>query len=139
MKKLPKPTDSELEILQVLWENSPRTVREVNDILSKKRETGYTTTLKLMQIMFEKGLVSREKKGKTHIYSAEVGENDIQEELLDRFIDKVFKGSASKLMLQALGRKKSSPEELKEIQELLKNFEKDNNNESFESNSDESN
>jgi len=126
MSKLPKPTDSELEILQVLWENSPRTVREVNEILNKKKETGYTTTLKLMQIMLEKGLVSREREGKTHLYTAIAKENDTQKELLDKFIDKVFQGSASKLMMQALGRKKPSAAEIKEIQEILKDLEKDN-------------
>ncbi|MEM1134465.1 MAG: BlaI/MecI/CopY family transcriptional regulator [Bacteroidota bacterium] len=134
MKKLSKPTDSELEILQILWENSPRTVREVNEILNKKRETGYTTTLKFMQIMFEKGLVSREKSGKTHFYTAEVQEQDIQQALLDRFIDRVFKGSASKLMMQALGRKQASPEELKEMQEILKNLEDENKDKSDGSN-----
>ena len=126
MSKLPKPTDSELEILQILWENSPRTVREVNDILNRKKETGYTTTLKLMQIMLEKGLVSREREGKTHLYTAIAKENDTQKELLDKFIDKVFQGSASKLMMQALGRKKPSAAEIKEIQEILKDLEKDN-------------
>lgn len=125
MSKLPKPTDSELEILQILWENSPRTVREVNDILNKKKETGYTTTLKLMQIMLEKGLVSREREGKTHLYTAIAKENDTQKELLDKFIDKVFQGSASKLMMQALGRKKPSSAEIKEIQEILRGLEKD--------------
>ena len=126
MSKLPKQTDSELEILQILWENSPRTVREVNDILNRKKETGYTTTLKLMQIMLEKGLVSREREGKTHLYTAIAKENDTQKELLDKFIDKVFQGSASKLMMQALGRKKPSAAEIKEIQEILKDLEKDN-------------
>ena len=126
MSKLPKPTDSELEILQVLWKNSPRTVREVNEILNKKKETGYTTTLKLMQIMLEKGLVSREREGKTHLYTAIAKENDTQKELLDKFIDKVFQGSASKLMMQALGRKKPTAAEIKEIQEILKDLEKDN-------------
>lgn len=126
MPKLPKPTDSELEILQILWANGPSTVREVNDQLNELKETGYTTTLKHMQIMFDKGLVSRERNGKTHIYNAEVSEDDTQNALLDRFIDKVFKGSATSLMLQALGRKKASKEEIEEIQKILKKLDKDN-------------
>jgi len=128
MSKQSKPTDSELEILQILWAQGACTVREVNDKLNanQEKEIGYTTTLKHMQIMFDKGLVSRTKSGKTHIYHAEVSEDDTQNALLDRFIDKVFKGSASSLMLQALGRKKASPDEIKEIQEILKKLDKDN-------------
>jgi len=122
MKSL-KPTDSELEILQLLWEQSPQTVREVNEKLSKTRETGYTTTLKIMQIMYEKGLVSRTKSGKTHLYTAAVNEEEAQSQLLDRFIDKVFKGSAARLMMQALGNKKTSEKELKEIREILQKIE----------------
>ncbi|MDW7691561.1 BlaI/MecI/CopY family transcriptional regulator [Flammeovirgaceae bacterium SG7u.111] len=121
--QLPKPTESELEILQLLWEFGPSTVRFVNDKLNSLKETGYTTTLKLMQIMFDKGLVDRERSGKTHIYEALAKEEDTQIELLDRFVDKVFKGSATKLMLQALGRKKASPEELEQIRKLLDDME----------------
>ncbi len=121
--QLPKPTESELEILQLLWEFGPSTVRFVNDKLNSLKETGYTTTLKIMQIMFDKGLVDRERSGKTHIYQALAKEEDTQIELLDRFVDKVFKGSATKLMLQALGRKKSSPEELEQIRKLLDDME----------------
>ena len=128
MAKLPKPTDSELGILQILWAQGACTVREVNDKLNEneEKEIGYTTTLKHMQIMFEKGLVSRSKSGKTHVYTAEVSEGDTQNALLDRFIDKVFKGSATSLMLQALGRKKASAEEIKEIKQILKELDKDN-------------
>ncbi|MBX2840850.1 MAG: BlaI/MecI/CopY family transcriptional regulator [Flammeovirgaceae bacterium] len=120
---LPKPTESELDILQILWEFGPSTVRFVNDHLNKLKETGYTTTLKIMQIMSEKGLVGRELSGKTHIYEAIAKEEATQIQLLDRFVDKVFKGSATKLMLQALGNKKSSPEEIQQIKKFLEDLE----------------
>lgn len=120
---LPKPTESELDILQILWEFGPSTVRFVNDQLNKLKTTGYTTTLKIMQIMAEKGLVARELSGKTHIYEAVAKEEATQLQLLDRFVEKVFKGSAAKLMLQALGNKKSSPEEIKQIKKLLEDLE----------------
>lgn len=130
MKEMHKPTDSELEILHILWEKSPCTVREVNDALNQKQETGYTTTLKFMQIMFEKGLVTREKSGKTHLYTAAVTEEQTQSQMLDRFIDKVFKGSAARLMMQALGSKKASPSEVEELRKMLdhlENQDKDDN------------
>ncbi|WP_020528101.1 BlaI/MecI/CopY family transcriptional regulator [Flexithrix dorotheae] len=120
---LPKPTESELDILQILWEFGPSTVRFVNDQLNKLKTTGYTTTLKIMQIMAEKGLVARELSGKTHIYEAVAKEEATQLQLLDRFVEKVFKGSAAKLMLQALGNKKSSPKEIKQIKKLLEDLE----------------
>ncbi len=118
-----KPTEKELEILQVLWTQGPATVRAVNDRLGKGREIGYTTTLKLMQIMFDKGLVSRQKEGKTHIYSAEISEEKTQNQLLDRLLDTAFKGSAMKLVMQALGHKKPSKEELEEIRKYIDQLE----------------
>lgn len=124
MKKLThKPTEKELEILQVIWSEGPCTVRTVNDVLNKQGEVGYTTTLKLMQIMFDKGLLSREKDGKTHIYHAEVSEQKAQKQLVDKLLNTAFGGSAMKLVMQALGNSKSSKEELQEIKDYLDKLE----------------
>ncbi len=116
---IPKPTESELEILQILWQKGQATVREVHEQILQSKEAGYTTTLKLMQIMAEKGLVIRNEDSRTHIYSASTREEDMQKKLLDKFIDTTFRGSAMKLVMQALGNSKASPEELLEIQRLL--------------------
>ncbi|WP_019988209.1 BlaI/MecI/CopY family transcriptional regulator [Rudanella lutea] len=114
-----RPTDSELEILHVLWQHGPRTVRQVNDQLSQQREIGYTTTLKLMQIMYEKGLLTRSEEAKSHVYTAALSEQEAQQSLLDRFLETAFKGSASQLVMQVLGRHKTSADELDEIKRLL--------------------
>jgi BlaI family penicillinase repressor len=119
----PKPTESELEILQVLWQYGPSTVRFVNDELSKKREVGYTTTLKLLQLMLEKTLVFRDDESKTHIYRAAVREEETQGMLLDRFVESAFGGSAMKLVMQALGNRRTSQEELQQIRRLLNDIE----------------
>ncbi|KAB7727108.1 BlaI/MecI/CopY family transcriptional regulator [Rudanella paleaurantiibacter] len=116
-----RPTDSELEILHVLWKHGPRTVRQVNDELSQQREIGYTTTLKLMQIMYEKGLLTRSEEAKSHVYTAALSEQEAQQSLLDRFLETAFKGSASQLVMQVLGRHKTSADELDEIKRLLNN------------------
>ncbi len=116
---IPKPTESELEILQILWQKGQATVRDVHEKIAESKEVGYTTTLKIMQIMAEKGLVTRDENNRTHIYQAAVQEEDIQKSLLDKFIDTTFRGSAMKLVMQALGNHKTSPEELAEIQRLL--------------------
>ncbi len=123
MKKLPKPTEAELEILQVLWSKGPSSVREINDILNQKREVGYTTTLKIMQIMADKGLANRDTSTRTHIYEAAVSEGDTQKQLLNRFLQTAFKGSASKLIMQALGNHEASSEELEKIKALIKKIE----------------
>ncbi len=119
-----KPTESELEILQILWALGKATVRQVNDELSKTREVGYTTTLKLMQIMFEKQLVSRTDEGRYHVYEAAVGEESTQGMLLDKFIDTAFRGSATRMVMQALGNQQVSKEELDEIKKLIDSIEK---------------
>jgi BlaI family penicillinase repressor len=119
-----KPTESELEILQVLWEKDKASVREVHEELLKTKEAGYTTTLKLMQIMFEKGLVSRDDTFKTHIYQPAVSKEKTQQHLLGKMINTVFGGSSTELVLQALGNHKASPAELEEIQRLLNNLKK---------------
>ena len=114
-----KPTDSELEILHVLWANGPSTVRQVHEKLSQSRDIGYTTALKLMQIMHEKGLLTREETNRSHTYAAAVTEEDTQRGLVDRFVETAFRGSASKLVLQVLGQHKTSRQELDEIKKLL--------------------
>lgn len=114
-----KPTESELEILQILWQNGPSSVRFINEELAKNREIGYTTTLKLMQIMFEKKLLSRTEEGRYHLYKAEIGEEATQINLLGKFVDATFRGSAMKLVMQALGNHDSSKEELEEIKRLI--------------------
>lgn len=116
---IPKPTESELEILQVLWRHGPGTVRFVNDELNHKREVGYTTTLKLLQLMLEKGLVLRDDDARTHIYRAAVRQEETQSLLLDRFVEQAFGGSAMQLVLQALGGGRTSPAELEQIRNLL--------------------
>lgn len=122
-KRRQKPTESELEILQILWQKGPVSVRVVNEALNQQREVGYTTTLKLMQIMLEKGLVERDDKSRTHIYKAAVSENDVQKQLLQKFVDTTFRGSAMKLVMQALGNHNTSSEELEEIKALIKQIE----------------
>lgn len=121
--QVPQPTDSELEILQLLWQNGECTVRQVNDFLNSKREVGYTTTLKLMQIMLEKNLVTRNDSQRTHIYAAAVSEGSTQKKLLEKFLDATFRGSSTKLVMQALGNHESTQEELDEIKELIKKIE----------------
>jgi len=127
-KAPPKPTDAELEILHVLWQHGPTTVRTVNEQLSQTREVGYTTTLKIMQLMLEKGLVYRDDEGRSHIYRAAVREQDTQSLLLDKFVDATFGGSALKLVMQALGHRKTSADELAQIRRLLNDIEIQNAN-----------
>jgi len=122
--KIPQPTDAELEILQVLWENGPTTVRFVNDRLNEKKNVGYTTTLKIMQIMNDKGILNRRKKERTHVYSPALEEVETQSLLLDKLLRNAFSGSASKLIMQALGGRRTSAKELKEIKELITKLEK---------------
>ncbi len=117
-----RPTEGELEILQVLWERKSATVRDVHEELLKVKEAGYTTTLKLMQIMFEKGLVSRDSSSKTHIYQPVVSKEKTQNLFLNKMIDSLFSGSSSQLIMQALGNHKTSKKELDEIRNYLKNI-----------------
>jgi BlaI family penicillinase repressor len=120
-----KPTESELEILQVLWDRDAATVRCVHEELSKTKDSGYTTTLKLMQIMFEKGLVTRDDSSKTHIYQPAVTREKTQKQFLNKMIDTLFAGSSTSLVLQALGGHTASGEELEKIQELINQLKKD--------------
>jgi predicted transcriptional regulator len=112
-----KPTDSELAILRVLWTHGPCTVRQVAEVLN--REAGYTTVLKLLQIMTEKKLVVRDESERTHVYQAAYTEDQTQRQLVSDLLDRAFDGSAAKLVLQALASNKASPEELDEIRRLL--------------------
>jgi predicted transcriptional regulator len=119
-----KPTESELEILQILWKKGNASVREVHEELLQTKEAGYTTTLKLMQIMHEKGLVKRDDSIKTHIYQPAVSKEKTQKHLLNKMIDTLFGGSPGELVMQALGNHKASAEELEEIQKILDNLKK---------------
>jgi predicted transcriptional regulator len=121
-KVLPRPTDAELAILRVLWENGPSTVRHVHDALAEARETGYTTTLKLMQIMAEKGLVTRDESSRTHVYTARVPRDITQRQLVSDLMDRAFGGSAAALVLQALSAHPTSNEELAEIKKLIEDY-----------------
>jgi len=119
MKKQLKPTDSELEILAVLWDNEVATVRTVHETLSKKKDCGYTTTLKLMQIMFEKNLVTRDSSSKTHLYQAAVSKDKTQKQFVHKMIQNLFAGSSTELVMQALGSNKTSMDELQKIEALI--------------------
>jgi predicted transcriptional regulator len=114
-----RPTDAELAILQVLWTRGPSTVRQVHDALSGARETGYTTTLKLMQIMAEKGLVTRDETARTHVYHAALTRDQTQRQLVSDLVDRAFGGSAAALVMQALSSHPASDVELAEIQRLV--------------------
>ncbi len=116
--KVQKPTDSEIEILSIMWDMETATVRQVHEKLLNIKDAGYTTTLKLMQIMFEKGLVTRDDRNKTHIYQPAVSKENTQKQFLNKMIDSLFSGSSTELVLQALGNK-TSMEELTKIQTLI--------------------
>lgn len=122
-KHIPRPTDAELAILSVLWERGPSTVREVHDALSTSQATGYTTILKLMQIMTDKGLVVRDESQRAHVYEAKHSEQRTQRQLLSDLADRAFRGSPARLVMQALSGRKASADELNEIRELLDRLE----------------
>ena len=115
----PSPTRSELEILQVLWRRGPSTVREVVGEIPAKKRPGYTTILKLLQIMTEKGLVTRDESRRSHVYSTVASRDDTQSQLLGDLMDRAFEGSTGRLVMRALSSQKASPEELREIRRLL--------------------
>jgi BlaI family transcriptional regulator, penicillinase repressor len=114
-----RPTEAELEILRVLWERGPSTVRHVHESLAQQRDTGYTTTLKLMQIMAEKGLVTRDESARTHVYTARLSQETTQRQLVNDLVERAFGGSAAELVLRALSSHKTSAEELGEIRRLI--------------------
>lgn len=119
MSKPPRPTDAELAILRVLWTHGASTVRQVHDVLSRERPTAYTTALKLLQIMTEKGLVRRDDRERTHIYEARLSQTQTQRQLLRDLLDRAFGGSSSQLVMQALATRRASADELTEIRKLL--------------------
>jgi predicted transcriptional regulator len=123
MQQLPKPTSAELEILAILWEQGATTVGVVHDEIEKRKPTGYTTVLKLLQIMLEKGLVDRDESGRAHIYRAAITQEQTQRGLLTDLIDRAFRGSAAKLVQQVLETKAASREELAEIKRMIKQAE----------------
>ncbi|MFH1998210.1 MAG: BlaI/MecI/CopY family transcriptional regulator [Planctomycetota bacterium] len=120
----PRPTEGELAILHILWKQGPSTVRQVHEALSRSRNTGYTTTLKLLQIMNEKGLVDREATHRSHVYTARLAEEKIQHRLVTDLLKHAFDGSAQKLIMQALSAKKTSAQELAQIRSLLDELER---------------
>lgn len=122
-RKIPQPTDGELTILRILWDNGPSTVRAVNDAMNKTKATGYTTTLKLMQIMTEKGLLIRDKSQFKHVYKPAISEEKTQKQLVGDLLERAFSGSAEKLVMRALSAKKVSAKELAEIRKMLKKLE----------------
>ena len=119
MSKTPRPTDAELAILRVLWEHGACTVRQVHEALSRERPAAYTTALKMLQIMTEKGLVRRDDTDRTHIYEPRLTEEQTQRQLVRDLLDRAFGGSSSKLVMQALSARRATPEELSEIRRLL--------------------
>jgi len=122
-KKPIKPTEKELEILQIMWGKNPVSVKELHETMGGDSANGYTTILKFMQIMFEKGLVTRQKSGKLHLYEAVHSQENTRQQVLDKMISTVFQGSAAQLVMSALGNRKSSKEELREIRNYLEKLE----------------
>ncbi len=121
----PRPTDAELGILRVLWQRGPSTVREVQEALNQDKPTGYTTVLKTLQIMTEKGLVRRNEQQRAHVYEAELAQHQTQRQLVSDLLNRVFDGSASNLLMHALATKKvTSQEELSQIRDILDEFER---------------
>jgi predicted transcriptional regulator len=122
---LPRPTEAELELLQVLWQRGPSTVREIHEALSGEKETGYTTTLKILQKMTDKGLVQRDESRRSHVYRAAWQAEHTQRQLVRSLLRRAFGGSAAKLVVQALSEEKASPDELAEIRTLLDRLEEE--------------
>jgi predicted transcriptional regulator len=120
--QLPRPTDAELAILRVLWERGPATVRHVHESLAGARETGYTTTLKLMQIMTEKGLVTRDESTRTHVYAARLTQDQTQRQLVSDLMDRAFGGRSAALVMHALSAQPASADELQEIRNLIEQY-----------------
>ncbi|HEX4565843.1 MAG TPA: BlaI/MecI/CopY family transcriptional regulator [Vicinamibacterales bacterium] len=118
-RNVPRPTDAELAILRILWERGPSTVRHVHEQLARERVAAYTTALKLLQIMTEKGLVERDERERTHVYKAKLSEDQTQRQLVRDLLDRAFGGSAGKLVMQALATKRASADELREIRKVI--------------------
>jgi predicted transcriptional regulator len=125
---LPKPTDAEIEILHVLWQLEPATVRQIHEHLTQTKQAQYTTTLKQLQVMTEKGLVVRDESERSHVYRAAVARNQVQRQMTTHLIDRVFGGSARGMLMEALGSKKVSKKDLAELRQLIDDFEKGSGN-----------
>lgn len=123
-REKPEPTQAELEILQILWQHGPVPVRFVNDRLQEKRAVGYTTTLKLLQIMMEKRLVTRQSSGRGHLYRANLAREEVQDHMVGRLIDTAFSGSAMNLVMQALGHQQPTAAEIEQLREMLDDMER---------------
>jgi predicted transcriptional regulator len=119
MSDAPAPTNAELEVLRLLWQGGPQTVRDVFATIQRRKDVGYTTVLKTLQVMQEKGLVSRDESERSHVYAAAVPEDSVKKRLVADLVDRAFDGSAAGLVMQALSAKRASPAELREIRELL--------------------
>jgi len=124
VNRAPKPTAMELEILRILWERGPSTVREVHEVLVKSKATGYTTVLKLLQIMANKGMVIRDEELRAHVYQAKQPEENTKQQLVGDLLQRVFGGSASQLMMHALAGKQTSEQEIEEIRRMLDDYER---------------
>jgi len=124
-----QPTDAELKILTLLWRNGAMSVRQINEKLNNEKEVGYTTTLKIMQIMLEKGLLTRDTELKSHIYSANIQETNVKNKMIKNLVNQVFGGSRSNLVMQVLGNSNASLEEINEIKEYIKFLESKNKTE----------
>ena len=120
-----KPTESELSILNVLWKQGPSTVRQVNEILNRQKRVGYTTTLKMMQIMHEKGMLERDEATRSHVYSPNIHPEDLRGNMLSQLVNTVFDGSTSKMLIHALGNYEPSSQEIEAIKELIRKKEQD--------------
>ena len=124
-RKSTKPTDAELSILKVLWREGPSTVRDVRDALNVERKTGYTTALKLLQIMTEKGLVNRDESNRAHVYQPSASEEETQKQIVGDLLDRVFGGSAMKLVLHSLTSQQATPQDIQQIREMLSKLERE--------------
>lgn len=122
-KHVNKPTEGELDILQILWKHGPSTVKQVNEIMNEKKDVGYTTSLKMLQIMLEKGFCIREAEGKLHIYKAAIKEQQVKKNYVRDMVDQVFEGSPMEMVVQTLGNYKASAQEISELKKLIKDLE----------------
>ncbi len=120
-----RPTEAELEILEILWQQPGASVRQVHEQLAARRSTGYTTTLKLMQIMVEKGLVQRDTSQRSHLYTAAISREEVQDKLLQKLLGGVFRGASARLVMNLLGGEKLRKEEVRQIREMLKMLEEE--------------
>jgi len=118
-RETPIPSNAELEILRILWKRGPSTVRDVHDELKREKDVGYTTVLKIMQVMADKGIVTRDESERSHVYTPAVEEKSIKRRLVSELLDKAFDGSATQLVMQALSDKRASPEDIRKIRKLL--------------------